>query len=72
MCLVLPSCHLTIKPVYIIISIGLVLKRLLLCQDTSRDEKGATVTNPISSQGNETGRRLQFVTEKDNQVQTQG
>lgn len=61
-CVALPFYHLTIKPAYIIISISLVFKRLLL-PDTSRGEKGATIANPISSQGNEMGRRLQFVTE---------
>lgn len=62
-CLRVPFYHLTIKPAYIIISISSVFKRLLL-PDTGRGEKGATIANPISSQGNEMGRRLQFVTEK--------
>lgn len=72
MCLCAPFHHLTIKPAYIIISISSVFKRLLL-PDTGRGEKGATIANPISSRGNEMGRRLRFVTEKTyNQVQPQG
>lgn len=40
------------------------VKEIAALSDMSRGEKGATIANPISSQGNEMGRRLQFVTEK--------
>lgn len=40
------------------------VKEIAAPSDTGRGEKGATIANPISSQGNETGRGLQFVTTK--------